>query len=105
MAKYLWKVSYTTEGAKGLVKQGGTGRRDVVDKLCKGLGGSLESFYYAFGEVDAYCVCDLPDNVAAAAVSLTVAAAGGATIDTIPLLTCEEVDAATKQSVSYSPPG
>lgn len=105
MPKYLLQVSYSTEGAQGLLKQGGSARRDVVAKLCKGLGGSLESFYFAFGDVDGYCVVDLPDNQAVAAVSLTVAAAGAATIDTIPLLTCEEIDAATKQSVDYRPPG
>jgi uncharacterized protein with GYD domain len=104
MAKYLLQVSYTTEGAKGLLKQGGSARRDVVAKLCEGLGGSLESFYYAFGDVDAYVVVDLPSNVSVAATSLTVAAAGAATITTIPLMTCEEIDAASKQSVEYRPP-
>ena len=48
---------------------------------------------------------DLPDNESAAAVALTVNAAGGATVKTVVLLTPEEVDAAGKRSVDYRPPG
>lgn len=104
MPKYLWKVSYTNDGVKGLLHEGGTSRREVVTKLCAELGGNLEAFYYAFGDVDAYIIAELPDNVSASAISLQVAAAGGAVLKTVPLVTCEEIDAATKQSVAYRPP-
>ena len=69
------------------------------------MGGTLESFYFAFGDEDAYVVVDLPDNESAAAVALTVNAAGGATTKTIVLLTPDEVDAAARRSVEYRPPG
>lgn len=105
MARYLWKVSYTTEGAKGILKEGGSGRRNAVDQLVSSMGGKLESFYFAFGEDDAYVIAEVPDVTDTAAVSLAVAAAGGARVTTIPLLTPEEMDAAAKKSVSYRPPG
>jgi uncharacterized protein with GYD domain len=105
MAKYLLKASYTTDGVKGVLKDGGSGRRAAVEQTVQGLGGSLESFYFAFGDTDAYVVVDLPDNATATAISLVVNAAGGAQVTTVPLLTPEEADEATKKSVEYRPPG
>lgn len=105
MAKFLVKASYTTEGVKGVQSAGGTSRRDVVTKMAEGLGGRLESFYFAFGETDAYVVLDLPDNQTAAAASIAVNSAGGATSEVVVLLTPEEMDAAAKMSVEYRPPG
>jgi uncharacterized protein with GYD domain len=69
------------------------------------IGGHLESFYFAFGDDDAFVICDLPDNKAAASVALHVGAAGGASTTTVVLLSPEEVDAATRQGVDYSAPG
>ena len=105
MAKYLLKASYTTDGVKGVLKDGGSSRRAAVEQTVQGLGGSLESFYFAFGDTDAYVVVDLPDNATAAAISMVVNAAGGAQVTTVPLMTPEEADEATKKSVEYRPPG
>ena len=105
MPKYLWKGNYRPEGAKGLLKEGGTARVKAVEQLLQSAGGKLDAYYYALGEHDAYLIVDLPDNAAATAVSLAIAAAGVTHIETIPLLTMEEVDRATKIPVRYRPPG
>ena len=105
MPKYLVHASYTVEGLKGLLKDGGSKRREVVEQLVKGLGGTLEAFYYAFGDDDVFAIFDLPDNVSATAISLAINAAGGATSKITVLLTPEEVDQATKKTVDYRPPG
>ena len=105
MPKYLVQASYTREGVEGVRSKGGSSRRDAVAETARSLGGELESFYFAFGDHDAYVVVDLPDNEAAAAVALTVNAAGGATTKTTVLLTAEQVDDAAKRSVEYRPPG
>jgi uncharacterized protein with GYD domain len=105
MPKYLAHASYTVEGLKGLLKDGGSKRREVVDQLAKGLGGTMEAFYYAFGDDDAFIIFDLPDNVSATAASLIVNASGAAKVKITVLLTPEEVDQATKTSVDYRPPG
>ena len=105
MAKFLFKASYTAEGVKGIQSAGGTSRRDAVAKMAEGLGGNLESFYFAFGGTDGYVVLDLPDNQSAAAASIAVNAAGAATTEVVVLLTPEEIDAAGKISVDYRPPG
>ncbi len=105
MATYLLQVSYTTDGLKGVLKEGGSSRRTMVDGMVKSLGGTLESFYYAFGDDDVYATAQLPDNVTAAAVSLAVSASGAARSKVVVLLTPEELDAATKKSVGYRAPG
>jgi uncharacterized protein with GYD domain len=105
MPKYFITGSYTVAGSTGLLKEGGSGRRAAVDKLAKSVGGTLESFYFGFGGDDFYVTVDLPSNEAAAAVALSVAAAGGASPRTVVLLTPEQVDAAAKLSPSYRAPG
>ena len=105
MPKYLIQASYTREGVEGIRTKGGTSRRDAVADAVGGVGGQLECFYFGFGDDDAYVIADLPDNESAAAVALTVNAAGGATVRTTVLLTPEEIDAAAQRSVDYRPPG
>jgi len=105
MPKYLWQVSYTPEGVKGLQKDGGVGRRTAAQRLVEQSGGRLESFYFAFGESDAYLIAELPDAATAAAASLAVNASGLVHLRTVPLMTPEEMDSATKKAIDYRPPG
>lgn len=105
MAKYMMKASYTVDGTKGLMKDGGSARRAAVQKMIEGLGGTLECFYYTFGEPDAFAIVDVPDAVTIAAASLAINATGGARVSTTVLLTPEQIDEAAKKSVSYRAPG
>ena len=105
MAKYLVRANLTADGLKGTLQEGGTARRDAVKKAIESLGGTLESFYYAFGQQDIVGVADMPDNVSAATFALMVTAAGGAAVSTKVLLTPEEIDEAAKKTGSYRPPG
>ena len=74
-------------------------------KAVEGIGGKVESFYYAFGEDDAILILDLPDNVTAAALAVSVSASGLVRARTTPLLTIEEADQAVGKSVTYRAPG
>ena len=105
MPKYLVQANYVGEGIKGLLKEGGSSRRAVVEKLFASLGGKVEAFYYAFGDTDLFVIADVPDNITAAALSLTVNAAGAATSRITVLLTPEEIDAAAKKTPIYRVPG
>ena len=105
MSKYLLEGRYTAEGAKGLAREGGSERRTVVAKMTEGLGGKLETFYYAFGDVDVYAIVDVPDSVTAAAIALAVNQGGGATLKTVALISPEDMDKASKKNVNYRPPG
>lgn len=105
MAKFLVKGSYSSEGTKGLLKEGGSSRKATVEKMITGLGGNVEAFYYAFGETDVFVIVDLPDSVTAAAISLAINATGGISLSLIPLLSVQDIDAASKKSVGYRAPG
>ena len=105
MPKYLLQVNYTTDGARGLIKEGGVARRTVAQKAAQSLGGVIESMHFAFGDTDAYVIAEMPDNASAAAISLALAASGGATSRTVVLLTPEEMDTASKKTPTYRPPG
>jgi uncharacterized protein with GYD domain len=105
MSRYLFQASYTQEGLEGLLKEGGSSRREAVAQAVEGLGGTLEVFYYAFGDTDVFAIADLPDNVSAASLALVVNVAGTAKVSTTVLMTPEEVDQAAKKSVDYRPPG
>jgi uncharacterized protein with GYD domain len=105
MAKYLVRATLTSDGVKGLLKEGGSRRREAVSELVEGLGGSLEAFYFAFGDDDVYTILDLPDSASAAAASLAVNASGVVRSKVTALLSPEEIDEATKKTTSYRAPG
>ena len=105
MAKYMFEARYNAEGAKGIARDGGSARRAAVAKMAEGLGGKLESFYFALGDVDAYVIVDVPDAVSVVAAALAVNQSGVVTVKTVPLLSPEEVDNAAKRTVDYRAPG
>jgi|SRR5580765_1009764 uncharacterized protein with GYD domain len=105
MAKYLIEASYTTEGAKGLLKDGGSKRRAAAEQAVKNAGGKLEAFYFAFGNRDALVIVDAPDHATVVATSLAINASGAVRTKTTVLLTPEEIDQASKKGVKYTPPG
>lgn len=105
MAKYLIHGNYVGEGIKGLLKEGGSSRRAVVEKLVSSLDGSVEAVYYAFGETDIFVIVDMPDNASMTALALVVGASGAVTVKTTVLMTPEEVDEAAKKTPNYRPPG
>jgi uncharacterized protein with GYD domain len=105
MPKFLIKASYNVDGVRGVLKEGGTGRRDAVMKLAESMGGTIEAFYFAYGETDAYVISDFPDEASALAVSLAVNGSGSVRLSLVPLITPENMDAATKKTVGYRAPG
>jgi uncharacterized protein with GYD domain len=105
MAKYLVTASYTADGAKGVMKEGGTKRRQAAEQAIKSAGGKIEAFYFAFGENDAYVIVDAPDHVSVAAASLAINASGAVQTKTVVLLTPEEIDQAITKGTTYRAPG
>ena len=106
MPKYLVRGAYSQAGIKGVLKEGGSRRRDVAAALAESVGGRLESFHFAFGTHDFYALADLPVNAAALALAATVGASGAlSSFETVPLLTPEEADEAVRLSANYRPPG
>ena len=94
---------------KGLIKEGGSSRREAGEQAIKSLGGTVEAYYFAFGDTDVYMIMDMPDNVSATAISLIANAAGTSKVTATVLITPEEVDQATdlakEKMAAYRPPG
>jgi uncharacterized protein with GYD domain len=105
MPKYLFQSRYTPEGARGLLREGGTRRRAATEQALASVGGSLEVFYYAFGGADVFIIADLPDNAAAASLSLSVGATETLSGETVVLLTPEELDQAAARHPDFRAPG
>ena len=105
MQKYLFYGSYTPEGYRGLLTEGGSVRIDVAKRALQSAGGSLEAFYYSNGEQDFYIIVNLPDNVSSTAITLAGNASGTFRIRAVALLTPEEMDEAVKMRVDFRPPG
>ena len=107
MPKYLIKACYTSDGAKGLLKDGGSKRRAAAEQALKSAGAKLDAFYFAFGDTDAFVVVDAPDHVTVSAASLAINASGAVRTETVVLLTPEEIDAAVKkgEGMTYRAPG
>ncbi len=105
MAKFLIQMSYSTEGAKGLRKDGGTKRVKVVTKALESVKATVESFYFCFGTYDVVLVVDAPDNASITAMSLAVSASGAGHLVTTPLITPDEMDHASGKKTAYKAPG
>jgi uncharacterized protein with GYD domain len=105
MTKYFFQANYEAQGFKGLMQEGGSKRRDAVIKALESVGGSLECFYYAFGDTDVLGVFDIPDQPSAAALSLMINSSGAVNLSLTPLMTPEDLDAAVSKTPDYRPPG
>lgn len=105
MAKYMYRTKYTQPGLKGLLREGGTGRRAALAQTIEGMGGSLEGFYYALGDDDLILIADIPDEATATSIALNIAAAGALEVSTTVLLSPETIDEAIGKSVTYRLPG
>jgi uncharacterized protein with GYD domain len=98
-------ISYTEQGLKGLLQEGGAKRRDAVEQHIKSLGGKLVAYYFSFGDYDGFVIVDGMDNIDTAAATLIVGASGAVRTKSTVLPTPEEVDKAAQKSGKYRPPG
>lgn len=107
MPQYLLRAAYTPDAWAAMVKSP-QNRLDAVRPVVEKLGGKIEGGWLAFGEHDVVLICQLPNNVSAAAFSMA-AAAGGAMkpVKTTPLMTIEEAMEAMRKAggLGYTPPG
>lgn len=106
MPTYLYQAAYTSQAWAGQVKNP-TNRLAAVAKMIEDSGGKVVASYYAFGPHDVVIIAEMPDNTAAAAFSIAVAAAGAVShLRTTPLMTPDEGVAAIRAAgqSAYRPP-
>ena len=62
MSKFMYSGSYTKKGVKGLLREGGTARRDETIRMVESLGGKVEAYYWCYGTTDFIAIMDFPDH-------------------------------------------
>jgi uncharacterized protein with GYD domain len=105
MPKYLFRASLSPEGVAGVVSEGGSARQAVVKDAIETLGGTLEAFYFAFGDDDVIGIYELPDNLSAAALALEVSSSGRVSVKTTVLIAPAEMDRAREKHSGWRAPG
>ncbi len=76
MPYYLFQAAYQSEALAKLIKKP-VDRGEAIRGVLEKMGGKLIGNWFCFGDYDIVLICELPDNVSAAAFSIA-AAAGGA---------------------------
>lgn len=106
MSKFMYSGSYTSDGVKGLLKEGGTARRDETTRIVESLGGKLEAYYWCYGSTDFLAIMDFPDHTTVTGMALNIAASGKFQGNITPLITVEEMDEMVKVNLGdYRMPG
>jgi uncharacterized protein with GYD domain len=100
------QAAYTAEAVSAMVHNP-QNRAEAIRPVIESMGGKLEHYWLAFGDYDAIAICELPDNISAAAFSF-IGSAGGAlkAVKTTPLMSGEDgIEAFKKASgLNYQPP-
>jgi len=107
MPKYLLLFKYSSEGAKGLLKEKAAPREAEIRKTFAGMGGKVQEFYWATGgEHSGALVVDLPDAATKAAFLMVAQATGAFDIaTTTEVITSSDLDQALAKTIAYRPPG
>jgi uncharacterized protein with GYD domain len=104
MSKFLIQGNYVGAGIAGLRADGGANRLAAATAAVASVGGTLDCFYYAFGDTDLYGIVDLPSDSAAVDASLLINSSGAVQVTLTPLLDPSVIDGKSSGG-TYSPPG
>ena len=104
MAKFLFRAQYSPQGLQGAVKEGFVGREDYIRGLIESVGAKTEAWYFSYGVEDVVVIIDA-EPAAALALSMAVNQSGVVRLNTTPLLTSAEMDAARSQVPQFRAPG
>ena len=94
MPKYMYSGSYTKEGAAGLLREGGKARKEEAERIAEAMGGSMEAYYWSYGEMDFFMIVDVPQAMAIK-FYLHVGASGVFNGKLTPIITVEDMEEAT----------
>ncbi|MGB3279188.1 MAG: GYD domain-containing protein [Pseudorhodobacter sp.] len=108
MPMYLFQLSYTADAAKAMITSP-SDRKAAATDLINALGGKLHAMYFSFGEYDAVCLIEGPDDKMMAAGAMAVGSSGAISkTHTTKLMSSDEAMAAMamagKAVGAYRPP-
>jgi uncharacterized protein with GYD domain len=100
MALYALQASYTPIALTALV-DAPANRLDTLRPVVERLGGRIVGGWLCFGDYDSLVICELPDAVSAAALSMAISSSGAIrAAKTTPLITFDEGVAALKKAAA-----
>ena len=107
MAKYLALFGFTSETITRFVANP-SDRSAVVRGFVESVGGSLECYYWMFGQYDGMAIVEMPDSHTRAAATLAIIGSGAFTrFETHELIKADDLTAIAEQArgIPYEPPG
>lgn len=96
MGLYLYIGSYSAEGRKGLLAEGGSFREAATRKLVESAGGSIERYLFAVGPFDFVIIAQMPDDKAAIIPPLIANSTGTVSVTTTKLMSPADMDSVTR---------
>jgi uncharacterized protein with GYD domain len=107
MAKYLALFGFTSETITRFVTNP-SDRSAAVRRLVESVGGSLDCYYWMFGQYDGMAIVEVPDSHTRAAATLAIISSGAFThFETHELIKAEDLTAIAERArgIPYQPPG
>jgi uncharacterized protein with GYD domain len=90
MAHYSLQTAYTPLGWAALLKNP-QDRLAAVKPVVERLGGNIVNGWFTFGDYDVLVICEMPDQVSAAALSMAISAGGAVkAVKTTPLMSFDD---------------
>jgi len=98
MTFYLIQAKVSQDTMRALVDRP-EDRLLTTTRFVRSVGGRLHNYFFSFGDFDIVLLLELPDNVSAASLAMTLAASGSVTeIETTVLFTMSEAIAAMEKA-------
>jgi uncharacterized protein with GYD domain len=90
MPLYMLQFAFSQSSVKGMTANPSDRYKAAVEALAP-LGATAKDYYFAFGDYDAVLIYEAPSPITAAALAMTLGAAGSMTrVKTTPLLNVKE---------------
>ena len=98
MGLYLYIGSYSAEGRKGLIAEGGSSREAATRALVESVGGKIERYAFAIGPFDFVIVAEMPDDSAALIPPLIANSTGTVSVTTTKLVSPADMDGVARKA-------
>jgi uncharacterized protein with GYD domain len=105
MPKFMFTGQYSAGGLKGSLEEGFAAREATVTKMIESMGGTVEGFYWTYGKNDIVTIIEGTQEMALAIALAVSSDPDSVQIETMPLLTAADLDAALAKLPQYRGPG
>lgn len=105
MPKFMLTGQYSAGGLQGSLEEGFAAREAEVTRMIESMGGKVDGFYWTYGKNDVVTLVDAPTDVALAIALAVSSDPDSVQLETMPLLTAADLDAARSKLPSYRGPG